>query len=100
MARRGAARPNNQNASRLLQRQELQAVNETADALTIVSLKLEEAQHRAGIAKGLVMTSFYPNADHEGAAMDAVLLLFADIDATLREARVALNGPAADASPF
>jgi hypothetical protein len=75
-------------------------MNETTEALSIVSAKLEEAQHRAGVAQKLVMTSFYPNADHEYAAMDAVMLLFSDIDNALRAARVALNGPADEKLPF
>lgn len=70
------------------------------EQLRIVSAQLENAQHRAGIASKLVMTSFYPNADHEYAAMDAVMLLFGDIDTALRAARVALNGTPEGDVPF
>lgn len=62
--------------------------------------QLENARHRAGIASKLVMTNFYPDADREYAAMDAVMLLFEDIDAALRAARVALNGTLEDENPF
>lgn len=70
------------------------------EQLRIVSAQLENAQHRVGIAQKLVMTSFYPNAGHEYAAMDAVMLLFGDIDAALRAARFALNGTPGDGVPF
>jgi len=75
-------------------------VKETAQELKVVSTKLEEAQHRAGIARKLFETSFMPNADHEYAAADAIMLLMMDIDDALLAARVALNGePFADV-PF
>lgn len=69
-------------------------------ALSIVSVKLEEAQHRAGVAKKLFMTSFYPTEDHEYAAMDAVMLLLSDVDNALRAARVALDGEPETDVPF
>lgn len=74
--------------------------SKTAEALKVVSAKLEEAQHRAGLAKRLVSTSFYPSQDHELTAMDAVLLLLNDADDAMRAARIALDGPADTEIPF
>jgi hypothetical protein len=75
-------------------------MNDTLEALTIVSVKLEDAQHRAGVARGLVMTNLYPGSDNERAAMDAIMLLFSDMDDALRAARLALNGPAEEKLPY
>jgi len=61
---------------------------------------LEDARHRAGVARRLLKHGFYPADENEGAAMDALILLLHDVDTALCAARVALNGNDHSDIPF